>query len=278
MHLPFSPPSILSLTVLLFVLPQPLSSWILRQPSTPTLQLTATPPSLQASTTDAYKIATSLLEELLLDKPTKENRAHIESLVQELCQRKDNSYNPEESLFGPLYESLYWFQSEDEEPIWERISLKSDNIKGQQYFRNDQGLPSVINYGEIWGRFAYIQVQGTLERIRSSRQDESSSSSSLFSFEKFLSSISQEQSCPDTYNVTVLGGDLHLGGLSIPVPIRGASQLVVLYADPRLRVFLSPMESSSVVGNWEEAGLVVVQVRSDLVEGSSAVDLRESLL
>ena len=34
---------------------------------------------------------------------------------------------------------------------------------------------------------------------------------------------------------------------------------------PRLRIFVSPMESRSVVGDWESAGLVVVQVRSDLV-------------
>jgi hypothetical protein len=34
------------------------------------------------------------------------------------------------------------------------------------------------------------------------------------------------------------------------------------------------MESKSRVGNWEEAGLVVVQVRSDLVLGEPKIDLR----
>lgn len=50
----------------------------------------------------------------------------------------------------------------------------------------------------------------------------------------------------------------------IPIPIEGEAKLVVLYADPRLRIFVSADRSDSAVGAWEQAGLVVVQVRSDL--------------
>jgi len=50
--------------------------------------------------------------------------------------------------------------------------------------------------------------------------------------------------------------------------------LVVLYADPRLRIFVSTDRSESAVGTWEQSGLVVVQVRSDLVTGDSPIDLR----
>ena len=58
---------------------------------------------------------------------------------------------------------------------------------------------------------------------------------------------------------------LSVFGLTFDFSIKGSANLVVLYADPRLRIFVSPMESRSVVGDWESAGLVVVQVRSDLV-------------
>lgn len=82
---------------------------------------------------------------------------------------------------------------------------------------------------------------------------------------------------PDTFQVTATGGTLHLlGGLVlVPLPfIVGSSKLVTLYSDPRLHIFVSPLESRSVVGNWDEAGLVVVQVRNDLVNGDPPNDLR----
>ena len=83
------------------------------------------------------------------------------------------------------------------------------------------------------------------------------------------------RTCPDIFQVDVSGGAIHCEslGIQIPLPIAGSSNLVVVYADPRLRILLSPTSSESVVGNWEESGLVVVQVRSDLA--LSGEDLRE---
>ena len=49
--------------------------------------------------------------------------------------------------------------------------------------------------------------------------------------------------------------------LNLPM-IQGSGVVRVLYANPQLRIFLSPTQGD---GGWEDQGLVVVQVRSDLI-------------
>jgi len=66
--------------------------------------------------------------------------------------------------------------------------------------------------------------------------------------------------CPADYSVQVTEASLQFFGTSIKVPISGMGKLRVLYADPKLRIFVSPMDTSKV--KWEEKGLIVVQIRT----------------
>lgn len=79
--------------------------------------------------------------------------------------------------------------------------------------------------------------------------------------------------CPCDIEATVNGGGLYTAigqqqddddkKLLLDLPmIQGAGLVRVLYADPQLRIFLSPTQGD---GGWEDQGLVVVQVRKDLL-------------
>jgi hypothetical protein len=203
-----------------------------------------------------------------------EQQARIESLIERL-RKFDNVYDPTESLLGPFYCSLYWYTpnvADAVDPLWERVSLKVDNIKGQQYYETKEFKESVINYSEIWGSRFHIRAKGSFAPSSDAKVPPRST---FFGWFRPRSKLEERmRSCPDVYQVNATGASLSIMGLTIELPIEGSSNLVVLYADPRIRVFVSPLESQSVVGNWEDAGLVVVQVRSDLVTGLDPTDLR----
>ena len=212
------------------------------------------------------------------------------------------TYDPTESLFDcGFFCTLYWYypnnnnnnnkikESEgnaapkvkEKPPIWAKLSLLPSNIKGQQYYLSNNFQQSVINYSEIYGRNIHIKAEGTLYPISSNTNTNNGSSSSSGSDDTLSSSSLSSSSSspvvvlknsrklrttlPDIFRVDATKIILSIFGLTINFSIKGSANLVVLYADPRIRIFVSPMESRSVVGNWEEAGLVVVQVRSDLV-------------
>jgi TolA-binding protein len=174
-------------------------------------------------------------------------------------------------------------KEKEKPPIWAKLSLLPSNIKGQQYYLSNNFQQSVINYSEIYGKNIHIKAEGTLYPISSNTNTNNGSSSSSGSDDTLssspLSSSSSSSSpvvvlknsrklrttLPDIFRVDATKIILSIFGLTINFSIKGSANLVVLYADPRIRIFVSPMESRSVVGNWEEAGLVVVQVRSDLV-------------
>ena len=63
-----------------------------------------------------------------------------------------------------------------------------------------------------------------------------------------------------------LQGQIVVGGLKVPLPIRGNGFLRVLYSDRNCRIFESPRDSPD---RWEEAGLVVVQVPAARLRGES---------
>ena len=48
--------------------------------------------------------------------------------------------------------------------------------------------------------------------------------------------------------------------------IQGAGVARVLYADPNMRIFEAPNQDDT---GWEDQGLIVVQVRRDLLEEES---------
>jgi hypothetical protein len=153
-----------------------------------------------------------------------------------------------------------------------------DNFKGQQYYsHSNSGFleGSVINYSEILGSNLHLRANGVFKPSPvKEKEDEKGWFSSWFSTKSITNDALR--TCPDDFMVKVTGASIRLGGvLSIDIPIQGESILRVLYADPRLRIFVSPRASESFAGEWENVGLVVVQVRSDLVNKGRAIDLRD---
>ena len=76
--------------------------------------------------------------------------------------------------------------------------------------------------------------------------------------------------CPVDFNVAVSSGGFVLGGKPfLSNAISGPGYLRCRYIDENLRIFESPKDSPD---RWEEAGLVVVQVKDslfkDAVEGA----------
>lgn len=201
-------------------------------------------------------------------------------------QQEPYTYDPTESLVGGgFFCTLYWFtpnMPDAPPPIWELLSLKASNVKGQQYYERNDFTEAVINYSEIWGPALHLTAEGTFAPLDGVEPAGGAFrppfGGGLFWKKRRSRLVGQSRrlrTCPDVFRVDATRVTLHvLGTALLPLPIKGSSNLVVLYADPRLRVFVSPTESRTVVGNWEEAGLVVVQVRSDLVGGSSPADLR----
>lgn len=70
--------------------------------------------------------------------------------------------------------------------------------------------------------------------------------------------------CPIDFNVAIEQGGFVLGGKEfVSEAISGPGFLRVLYIDEDIRIFESPSDSPD---RWEEAGLVVVQVRDALFD------------
>jgi len=217
----------------------------------------------------------------------------IEKLALDQKTAAMNVYNPTNSLFGDLWCTLYNYipnNINNDKPLWERLSAwQPSNLKGQQYYvasnTSAQDNPvsgNVLNYSEIWGRFFYLMAQGTF--VLAENKPTSKTTTTRNWFDSIWSSNQPPQpgdtlrSCPDDYHVTISQASIHLFGKCLKLNIQGSSVLRVLYADNKLRIFVSPQTSKSEllskVNNgdtggggevWEQSGLVVCQVRSDLV-------------
>ena len=228
----------------------------------------------------------------------------IETLIEELQQRGPSSggksgllgglfpskfkqpaahtYDVTESLLSGFYCTLYWYMPKEPDPatttkpIWEQVSLRRSNVKGQQYYERNDFKEAVINYSEIWGKGVFLTAEGTFAPTDEPLHQHSKQQ--LTPLHNALKRVVQRsrslRSCPDVFQVDATKVTFHVFGMKFDLPIQGSSNLVITYADPRIRIFVSPIESKTAVGNWEEAGLVVAQVRSDLVLGEEVIDLR----
>jgi len=277
------------------------------------LWASSSPPSPPVLKDDSYSIATRLLGSLLearkaeldsspvgivkkiigtIQGKQKQEKEMIEGYIQRILDMPRQTYDPSKSLFGPLYCTLYNYNPSNPNqgtPLWEKISLKSDNLKGQQYFVNSDYEMSIVNYAEIFGSLVAVRAKATFSPVKKQSDEKEDTPSGPTGWIQGLtaavgkgSSSSSTSSpppttlrtCPDVYNVRAFEGEIILGDVKLPLSIDGTAKLVVLYADPRLRIFVSSDRSDSAVGTWEQAGLVVVQVRSDLVTGTGPIDLR----
>lgn len=254
---------------------------------------TSTSCSCSSTSSIASLSRSDSLLETILTNPADESQ--ISTLALQLTQGgSSNTFEPAESLFGPLYCTVAAFTPNNPDatkPLWERISLKPDNLKGQQYTQTGPLTGTVINYSEVWGPAFHLRAEGSFvpqeeeESMAATREEEEvkpgfwesllgGGDSSSGSSTKKNEPTATTRSCPDDYRVTVNKASFCFGdSFSIDLPIEGSSTLRVLYADPKLRIFVSPQAMEGPVGDWENAGLVVVQVRSDLVTGGGGVEM-----
>ena len=133
-----------------------------------------------------------------------------------------------------------------EKPRWQRNRelLPLANRAGQAYSldgRDTGDTGTVLNYGEVLGRSFYFKAEGYFARAAASRG---------------------ATRCPVDFTVLVTRGGVVVGGFPfLTSAISGDGYLRCLYLDEDIRIFESPKDSPD---KWEEAGLIVVQVRDGL--------------
>jgi hypothetical protein len=224
----------------------------------------------------------------------------INSLVRLLIASK-TPFDPQKCIDGPLFASVHFIGNT---PLWEKIGLPGlvKNIKGQKYTL-DRTIESAagaadggtfVNYAEIWGNNLYLMASGDfiatgptvvvdgdlpsslstfLPNKETTTNPFSEILSSLFpSNSKSINIVTVQQSSqlptPYDYAATVTGASIVLfQKMILNVSIEGTGTVRVLYADENLRIFVSPTDTNVTRGggDWESEGLIVVQVRVDLV-------------
>jgi len=214
--------------------------------------------------------------------------ARISTLVEILTSAK-TEFDPTVCLNGPLYVSSVL---EGPAPLWERFGIqlgegrnrsKRRNLQGQQYKYSTEDK-RVVNYAEVFGKAFHVRAYGTYEQDKrddtvvadanADSSDTRTSTSPLGGILSFFGGGDTQSKrspsnnliqCPADFTVTVSKGSFYvLGSLRLDIPISGTGYLRVLYADPNIRLFVSP--KSTTDDRWEKAGLKVAQVRVDLVE------------
>lgn len=229
--------------------------------------------SSQMKIIDASNELLRLLQQKASSKTNDELDNQINSLVRTLIASK-STFDPRESLDGPLFATIHFI---GDTPLWEKIAVGSvRNVKGQRYTLNDDTSGEFINYAEIWGQNLYLKAGGKfIEKgvVTSSAVSDIAMKTSNNPLDKLKSFFAiqenkQKKPTPYDYEAIVSGASIVLfGRYSFDVTIEGTGTVRVLYADPNLRIFLSPTDTDVTrgAGDWENAGLIVVQVRVDLV-------------
>ena len=199
----------------------------------------------------------------------------INPLVQSLIESR-SSFDPSTSIDGPLFASIHFIGNT---PLWEKIGSGAvRNVKGQKYNLNDQ---TFTNYAEIWGDSLCLKANGKLsEKGPVQAQLDSSSPAadgnpfsaiaSLFGSNNAGGGTNQSSLLPTPfdYEARVTGASISIWNkFVLNLSIEGTGTVRVLYADKNLRIFVSPTDTNVTkgAGDWESEGLIVVQVRVDLV-------------
>lgn len=246
---------------------------------TSSLKATAmTAPKRSQSASNVQTVSNELLN-LLKQKTSRRNAGNyvddeIDSLVKTLIA-SESTFDPFESIDGPLFASVHFI---GDTPLWEKIAIGNvQNIKGQRYTVADDTSGSFVNYAEIFGEKLYLKATGKFIEKGVVMADENvrTSNNLLDVFTSFFSSPGKSPSKPTPfdYEAIVTGASIVIFGKPFNVTIEGTGTVRVLYADPNLRIFLSPTDTDVTrgAGDWESAGLIVVQVRIDLVYGATGL-------
>lgn len=162
------------------------------------------------------------------------------------------------------------------------------NVKGQKFTLDEDHGGTFVNYAEIWGDNLYLTAAGDCiaagpvidpSPISTLAPEEKSTNNpfeiklaSLFGPFKTKSNNVKQPSAllptPFDYFATVTGASIvFFQKIVLNLAIQGTGTVRVLYADEKLRIFVSPSDTNvtSGGGDWESEGLIVAQVRVDLV-------------
>lgn len=247
--------------------------------------------SSQPTLSDTQETSAALLQ-LLQQEELFPNDSGDDSTIKQYISSLISSksyFDPATCIGGPLFASVYFI---GDTPGWAKISVGGvRNVKGQKYTALDdttnEGIlgGTFVNYAEIVGSNFYLKAFGDWKDVGSVVFDDEGSSSSNSNDNPFdfLTSLFNKKSAnggsstkqqsksnptPYDYSAAVKGASIVLfDKFTLDVPIEGTGTVRVLYADENLRIFLSPTDTNVTRGggDWESEGLIVVQVRVDLV-------------
>lgn len=216
------------------------------------------------------------------------DRFQVDELMETL-EKANVKFDPEECINGPLFCVVY---QKGPQPFWEKYDIGGKitnrrSIKGQKYTKiGNSGTFNVVNYAEFIGSMFSIKAFGTFreskiqvgkEDMAEEQEQEPMNKNFLSEFSPFIfgkdvnnSNNNREEKsclteCPVDFQGIVNKGRISILGKDIDFSIpEGKGYLRVLYADPEMRIFISPKSTSDK--RWEEkAGLTVIQMRADLV-------------
>lgn len=202
---------------------------------------------------------------------TKEIDSKIDNLMNMLIESK-TKFDPNISLVDTFYATIYT-SGGSKEPLWKTIAeiFSNKNIQGQKYVSgNKENEGYVVNYSEILGKDIRLCAYGTYEKndnaIDSSNTSSDNNNNNPFMkfFQPKKDTSSSQIDCPVDYTAKVNEAAILYGKQKLSIPISGAGTVRVLYADPQLRIFISPNDNTD--SRWEKAGLKVTQVKIDLID------------
>jgi hypothetical protein len=229
-------------------------------------------PSRNIQRTVSDELISLLQRKASKSKPDDNLDDEINSLVRSLISSK-TTFDPKDCIDGPLFTTLHFI---GDTPLWEKIAIGNvRNVKGQRYTLLDNTSGDFLNYAEIWGQNLYLKAVGKFVEkgpVSSSGNEVGGTPSSNNPLDVLTSFFSKGEDSnkptPFDYEAIVSGASVVLfGKYKLNVDIEGTGTVRVLYANPNLRIFLSPTDTEATRGaaDWESAGLIVVQVKNDLI-------------
>lgn len=248
-------------------------------PRTPSLLHTSSDEFMEVE--DARDELLKLLLKRFRSKAAKEEENRIEKLMIFL-KNANTSFDPEKCLNGELYAALY---AMGPQPFWERLTGLSfgggrKNIKGQKYFNDGNGNYNVRNYAEFLGKDFSVEAVGKCvkdeepeeKEIKEEEVEERPGFFTRVFWGKSVSSNDNNNSvanvvnCPAKYTIDATGLSFNIFQNKLNFDIKGRGYMRILYADEELRILDTPKDTESAGGAIEKAGLLVVQVRVDLID------------
>lgn len=248
-------------------------------PRTPSLLHTSSDEFMEVE--DARDELLKLLLKRFRSKAAKEEENRIEKLMIFL-KNANTSFDPEKCLNGELYVALY---AMGPQPFWERLTGLSfgggrKNIKGQKYFNDGNGNYNVRNYAEFLGKDFSVEAVGKCVKDEEPEEKEIKEEeveerpgffTRVFGGKSVSSndnnnSVANVVNCPAKYTIDATGLSFNIFQNKLNFDIKGRGYMRILYADEELRILDTPKDTESAGGAIEKAGLLVVQVRVDLID------------